>query len=57
MRSLISNFLSGENGVTAVEYALLAAAEAGVLTVAGSSFYTKISTALEETSLGADAGN
>jgi len=57
MRNLISELLSDESGVTAVEYALLAAAAAGVFTVAGSSFYTKISTALEGISLGADAGS
>ncbi len=47
MRNFISNFLSDESGVTAVEYALLAAAAAGVFTATGSSFYTKISGALE----------
>jgi len=41
------NFIDDESGVTAVEYALLAAAAASVFTVAGSSFYTKISTALD----------
>lgn len=43
----IKSFLQDESGVTSVEYALLAAAAAGVFTVAGTSFYTKISTALE----------
>ncbi len=57
MKSFISNFLKDESGVTAVEYALLAAAAAGVFTVAGSSFYTKISTALEGITLSADAGS
>lgn len=57
MRNFISDFLSDESGVTAVEYALLAAAAAGVFTVAGSSFYTKISAALEGITLSADSGS
>lgn len=45
-------FIENESGVTSVEYALLAAAAAaGVFTVAGSSFYTKISTTLENITL------
>ncbi len=45
-------FMRDEDGVTSVEYALLAAAAAGVFTVAGSNFYTKISDALEGINLG-----
>jgi|GEM_PF-2683884 len=48
-------FLTGlwenESGVTSVEYALLAAAAAVVLTLAGGSFYGKVSGALNNISL------
>ena len=47
MRRFIESFLNDESGVTAVEYALLAAAAAGVFTVAGSNFYSKIQDALD----------
>lgn len=47
MRTFCQNFIADESGVTAVEYALLAAAAATVFTVAGSSFYSKIGAALE----------
>lgn len=43
----INMFLADESGVTSVEYALLAASAAAVFTVAGTSFYTKISTVLD----------
>ena len=47
MHIFCRNFIADESGVTAVEYALLAAAAATVFTAAGDSFYKKISGALE----------
>ena len=55
MRNFISNFLRDDSGVTAVEYALLAAAAAAVFTAAGSSFYTKINGALVGISLSGES--
>lgn len=46
MKSFLFRLAKDEAGVTAVEYALLAAAAAGVFAVAGSSFYTDLNTAL-----------
>jgi Flp pilus assembly pilin Flp len=57
MIKFMEGFLQDESGVTSVEYALLAAAAAGVFTVAGSSFYTKISDALEGINLGASSSS
>ena len=42
MKKLISNFLIEEDGVTAVEYALLASAAAGAVTGIASGFYTDL---------------
>ena len=46
MVRLLKKFAADESGVTAVEYALLAAAAAGVFATAGTTFYTKIETSL-----------
>ena len=48
MKKFVMNFVKNESGVTSVEYALLAAAAAGVFTVAGANFYEKINGALND---------
>ena len=57
MEKFVLKFMRDESGVTAVEYALLAAAAAGVFAVAGSNFYTKIQTALEGITLDSSSGD
>ena len=42
MKKFVMNFIKNESGVTSVEYALLAAAAAGVFTVAGANFMKKL---------------
>ncbi|WP_334127866.1 Flp family type IVb pilin [Sneathiella sp.] len=42
---MLKDILRDESGVTAVEYALMAAAAAAVVGVAGAAFYTKLETA------------
>ncbi|USG63033.1 Flp family type IVb pilin [Sneathiella marina] len=58
MRNKLEDFWQNESGVTSVEYALLAAAAAAVIGVAGSNFYTSVQTAFQGISLtdGANAG-
>jgi len=57
VKKFVFEFMRNESGVTAVEYALLAAAAAGVFAVAGSNFYTKIQTALEGITLDSGSGD
>tara|TARA_R100001163_G_C5025622_1_gene167259 strand:+ start:812 stop:997 length:186 start_codon:yes stop_codon:yes gene_type:complete len=45
MRKILTDLWTDETGVTAVEYALMAAAAAAVVGVAGTAFYTKLQTA------------
>ncbi|MEH6402691.1 MAG: Flp family type IVb pilin [Sneathiella sp.] len=51
MIRFLNNVWENESGVTSVEYALLAAAAAVVLSVAGGNFYTKVSGAFDDISL------
>ncbi|MCF8467486.1 MAG: Flp family type IVb pilin [Sneathiella sp.] len=51
MTKLLQNLWADESGVTAVEYALMAAAAAAVVGVAGTAFYTKLQTALTSINL------
>ena len=51
MTKLLQNLWADESGVTAVEYALMAAAAAAVVGVAGTAFYTKLQTAFENIDL------
>ncbi len=44
MKKILKSFLSEEDGVTAVEYALLASAAAGAVTGIASGFYTDLGT-------------
>ncbi len=45
MRKILTDLWNDETGVAAVEYALMAAAAAAVVGVAGTAFYTKLQTA------------
>ncbi|MDF2367181.1 Flp family type IVb pilin [Sneathiella sp.] len=56
MRKILSNLLKDESGVTAVEYALMAAAAAAVVGVAGTAFYTKLQTAFNDIDLSGSGG-
>ncbi|MBL4666240.1 MAG: Flp family type IVb pilin [Sneathiella sp.] len=47
MMDFIRKFSGDESGVTSVEYALLAAAAAGAVLIAGENFYAKVNTALQ----------
>ena len=51
MKQILTNLLEDESGVTAVEYALMAAAAAAVVGVAGTAFYTKLQTAFNDIDL------
>lgn len=55
MKKLLIHLWQSESGVTSVEYALLAAAAAAVVGVAGAAFYTKLQAALEAIDLGTPA--
>lgn len=55
MSQFFNNFWKNESGVTSVEYALLAASAAVVLSVAGGSIYSKVSTAFNNISFSGDA--
>ncbi|WP_373085691.1 Flp family type IVb pilin [Sneathiella sp.] len=57
MKNIIKNLWADESGVTAVEYALMAAAAAAVVGVAGTAFYTKLQTAFENIDLTGGGGN
>ncbi|MEH6475796.1 MAG: Flp family type IVb pilin [Sneathiella sp.] len=54
MRKLIERLWQNESGVTSVEYALLAAAAAAIVGVAGTAFYTKLQTAFDAINLSTD---
>ncbi|TNE42795.1 MAG: Flp family type IVb pilin [Alphaproteobacteria bacterium] len=56
MKELFSRLISDESGITAVEYALMAAAAAAAVGVAGSAFYTKLQTAFENIDLTGNGG-
>jgi Flp pilus assembly pilin Flp len=51
MTHILTKLMKDESGVTAVEYALMAAAAAAVVGVAGTAFYTKLQTAFNEIDL------
>lgn len=51
MKNFLGKLLKDESGVTAVEYALMAAAAAAVVGVAGTAFYTKLQTAFNNIDL------
>ncbi|MCC3305771.1 Flp family type IVb pilin [Sneathiella sp. HT1-7] len=57
MKKILSDLIRDESGVTAVEYALMAAAAAAVVGVAGSAFYTKIQTAFNAIDLSGSSGS
>ncbi|MZR31816.1 Flp family type IVb pilin [Sneathiella litorea] len=48
MKKSLTKLFRDESGVTAVEYALMAAAAAAVVGVAGTAFYTKLQTAFND---------
>lgn len=54
MKKRLKHLWQNESGVTSVEYALLAAAAAAVVGVAGTAFYTKLQTAFEAIDLSTD---
>jgi len=56
MKKLFTRLWSDEGGVTAVEYALMAAAAAAIVGVAGTAFYTKLQTAFESIDLTGGSG-
>ncbi len=56
MHIFYKNFIADESGVTAVEYALLAAAAASAFTIVGSSFYSTITETLNSI-LGESSGS
>ncbi|MFC4273295.1 Flp family type IVb pilin [Sneathiella chungangensis] len=56
MKSILQRLISDESGVTAVEYALMAAAAAAVVGVAGTAFYTKLQTAFNAIDLSGSGG-
>ncbi|MAL78309.1 MAG: Flp family type IVb pilin [Sneathiella sp.] len=56
MKILLSKLINDESGVTAVEYALMAAAAAAVVGVAGAAFYTKLETAFNAIDLTGSGG-
>tara|TARA_R100000005_G_scaffold96507_1_gene83989 strand:+ start:3982 stop:4164 length:183 start_codon:yes stop_codon:yes gene_type:complete len=55
MKTLLGRLINDESGVTAVEYALMAAA-AAVVGVAGAAFYTKLETAFNAIDLTGSGG-
>ncbi|MCR9213936.1 MAG: Flp family type IVb pilin [Proteobacteria bacterium] len=55
MLKRIKDLIEDESGVTSVEYALLAAAAATVVGVAGTEFYERLQTAFENVSLSGTA--
>lgn len=57
MKKLLEKLLSDESGVTSVEYALMAAAAAAVVGVAGTAFYTRLETAFQNIDLGDSGGS
>ena len=56
MKRLISTFLKEEDGVTAVEYALLASAAAATVTGVATGFYTDLGTFFDGIIVGEDDG-
>ena len=56
MKKFLSELLKDESGVTAVEYALMAAAAAAVVGVAGTAFYTKLQTTFNDIDLSGSGG-
>ncbi len=51
MWNLLQDLAEDESGVTSVEYALLAAAAATIIGLAGTAYYGKLQTAFESISL------
>jgi len=51
LSKILRKLINDESGVTAVEYALMAAAAAAVVGVAGTTFYGKIQTAFNSIDL------
>ena len=56
MRKILTDLWNDETGVTAVEYALMAAAAAAVVGAAGTTFYTKLQTAFNAIDLSGSGG-
>lgn len=57
MKNYLKELWINESGVTSVEYALMAAAAAAVVGVAGSAFYSKLQTAFEAIDLTTDGSD